>query len=762
MPFELGRLLLAQAQTSDEVIRLWGEAFPFSFVLDGSLTIISSGPLLRKIYPGVSIRSQLTHCFTSPQFTQTNVTALQLRAQAGQLLLLYCASRRALPPLRGQWLTLSGDHMLFLGWPWVTSFGQLAPLGISLVDIPPHNPLAEILLLLQTNRSAMDDARDLALTLKQSGEALEQVNLQLKQQVEERSRAEAAMAVARQLAEVTLESIGDGVIVIDLDSMVTSFNAAAARLTEIRPEHAMGQSLNALFAGRFDCDDLHACIMSRAVLCCAPSPVSAGNASLKLADGRVRELEYTISRIHDPRKKIVGSVLVLRDVSQAQALTRELAHQAYHDALTGLPNRLMLRDRLQQALQRAARRNEQLAVLFVDLDRFKAVNDTLGHRVGDALLCAVADRLRQTLRQSDTVAREGGDEFVIILEHIRNAHHGAAVARKLLNAMDAGYQIDGHTLYCTASIGVSFFPDDGANVEELIKHADAAMFESKDHGRNSVHFFSEEIYQRSTQRFELESQLRLALVEQQFVVYYQPQLTLPDQKIRGAEALVRWLHPQRGLVQPLSFIALAEEIGLTVPLGEWVLEQVCRQIAAWIAQYGFSPSVSVNVSARQLQMPEFSERIESVLRRYRIPPCLLELELTEHSLMQHHDQASVLLTGLKRQGVKLVLDDFGTGYSNLTTLSGLPFDRLKIDRSFVAGIIDNPQSRALVNMILALARELNLTVVAEGVESLDQQTLLVSLGCDCVQGYLHAPPLTSTEFAQRAFGNMRVPLASPA
>ena len=225
---------------------------------------------------------------------------------------------------------------------------------------------------------------------------------------------------------------------------------------------------------------------------------------------------------------------------------------------------------------------------------------------------------------------------------------------------------------------------------------------------------------------------------------------------------MRWLHPQRGLVQPLSFIALAEEIGLTVPLGEWVLEQVCRQIAAWIAQYGFSPSVSVNVSARQLQMPEFSERIESVLRRYRIPPCLLELELTEHSLMQHHDRASVLLTGLKRQGVKLVLDDFGTGYSNLTTLSSLPFDRLKIDRSFVAGIIDNPQSRALVNMILALARELNLTVVAEGVESLDQQTLLVSWGCDCVQGYLHAPPLTSTEFAQRAFGNTRVPLASPA
>jgi len=244
----------------------------------------------------------------------------------------------------------------------------------------------------------------------------------------------------------------------------------------------------------------------------------------------------------------------------------------------------------------------------------------------------------------------------------------------------------------------------------------------------------------------------LALVEEQFVVYYRPQLSLPDQKIRGAEALVRWLHPQRGLVQPMSFIALAEEIGLTVQLGDWVLEQVCRQIAAWIAQYGFSPSISVNVSARQLQLPAFSEHIESVLRRHRIPPCLIELELTEHSLMQHHDQASVLLAGLKRQGVKLVLDDFGTGYSNLATLSGLPFDRLKIDRSFVAGVIDNPQSRALVNMILALARELNLTVVAEGVESLDQQSLLVSLGCDCVQGYLHAPPLTSDEFAQRAFG----------
>lgn len=585
----------------------WTRAFPFGFAIDRATRIVSTGALLDRLCPEAAQRPLLADCFTPQKSRLDGAGFDELSAAEGTLLILQRVADPLMPPLRGQWMQLDDEHLLFLGWPWVTSFGQLADLGITLSEIPPHNPLVEMLMLLQTNRSAMDDARELANALKQRGEELERANT-------------------------------------------------------------------------------------------------------------------------------------------------TLAHRASHDALTGLPNRLMLRDRVEQAISRAQRSRSALAVLFVDLDRFKAINDTLGHRAGDAVLRGVAERISEQVRKTDTVAREGGDEFLVLLEQVGTAEQAAAVAGKLLRRLNEPYVIDGRDVHCSGSIGVAMYPEDGRDAEELIKHADAAMFDSKGDGRNRVHFFSQESWQRVTHRLEMEAALRTALIDQQFLVYYQPQVELARHRICGAEALIRWRHPTRGLVSPLEFIPLAEELGLIVPIGEWVLDRVCAQIADWIARFGWSPSVSVNISARQMQMHDFGERVEAIIARHRIPPRLLELELTEHSLLQQHEHAIQLLAGLKQQGVKLVLDDFGTGYSNLMTLSSMPFDMLKVDRSFVSGLQESEQSRALVSMIITLAQQLRLKVVAEGVETASQQSLLAGLGCEFVQGYLHSPPLPSASFETLAFG----------
>lgn len=587
--------------TAAEFIARLMKVFPFAFVVDDSSKIISSGHLLQKVFPRVADCPELGDCF---RFSRGHVCFSRLIECAGELTVLQ--SIDGLPPLRGQWLRVAQRQMIFLGWPWVTSFGQLSDMGVTLSEIPPHHALAEMLMLLQTNRNAMEDARDLASKIRERNQELEQ-------------------------------------------------------------------------------------------------------------------------------------------------LTRALRQQAYHDALTGLPNRLMLRERLLHAIARARRQQSRLAVLFIDLDRFKSVNDSLGHRVGDQLLQAVAGRLKNVLRESDTVAREGGDEFLVLLEDVREPEHVGRVAEKILERLNQPYQVEDNELHCGASIGVSLYPMDGEDEDQLINHADAAMFDSKDEGRNCIRFFSRESWHRITQRLKIEKQLRTALELGQFVLHYQPQVSLPGQQIRSAEALLRWRHPQRGLIMPGEFIPLAEETGLIVAIGEWVMDTVCSQIANWLELQGWSPSVSVNVSARQLQMQDFADRVEATLARWQIPPDLLELELTEHSLVQQHHQASELLSRLKQRGVRLVLDDFGTGYSNLMTLANMPFDALKIDRGFIAGLSDSAQSRALVNMIITLARQLRLKLVAEGVETREQQRLLTDLGCEFVQGYLHAPPLAVADFEQLTF-----------
>lgn len=610
MPHELMRAVARQCSSPTSTMLRWAQAFPFAFVVDESRRITAAGELLRRICPEVEAQPLVDECFIASNY-DLGRDFQQLAAESGQLLILNRKQSGVVPPLRGQWMSISEHSLMFIGWPWVTSFGQLGEMGIKLSEIPPHNPLAEMLMLLQTNRSAMDDAHELAQALGQRRQELEEVN-------------------------------------------------------------------------------------------------------------------------------------------------KELAHRAFHDALTGLPNRLMLRDRLSQAIVRAQRNDTVLAVLFIDLDRFKAINDTLGHRIGDAVLRSVATRIEGQLRKSDTVAREGGDEFLVLLEEVGSAQNAARVAAKLLHSLGQPHDIEGHSLHCSGSIGVAMYPDDGDSADELIKHADAAMFDSKGDGRNQVHFFSEESWERLARRFTLEAELRTAIEEKQFIIHYQPQVELAGNRISGAEALIRWKHPVRGIVPPLEFIPLAEELGLIVPIGDWVLNEVCAQMKDWLSRFGWSPSVSVNISARQLQANDFAQRVDEILSRHQLPPNLLELELTEHSLMQQHDRASRLLAGLKQQGVRLVLDDFGTGYSNLMTLFSMPFDMLKVDRSFVSGIEDDVPSRALVDMILALARQLRLQVVAEGVETRTQQSLLADLGCEFVQGYLHSPPLPASSFEAMTFAGSSI------
>ncbi len=584
----------------------WTRAFPFAFQIARDLSIVSAGPLLLRTCPELATAPLLYDSFTIQPGDEPDADFAELAATEGNLLILRRSAGGTMPPLRGQWMRLDDDHLLFLGWPWVTSFGQLADMGVALSEIPPHNPLAEMLMLLQTNRGAMEDAHELADALR------------------------------RQRAEL---------------------------------EHA----------------------------------------------------------------------------------NAELAHRAFHDALTGLPNRQMLRDRLAHALLRAQRWQSSLAVLFIDLDRFKMVNDTLGHRIGDELLRAVAARLTSQIRKSDTVAREGGDEFIVLLEEVGTTENADKVTAKLQRALASPFLIEGHNLHCGGSIGIAMYPGHGEDAEELIRNADAAMFESKSRGCGQLQFFTPECWQRIAQRFNMESELRDALASEQFELYYQPQVEWPSGRICGAEALLRWRHPQRGLVPPMEFIPLAEETGLIMPIGDWVLDTVCAQIAHWRRCFGDSPSIAVNVSAQQLQQHDFGLRVDAALSRHGIPPDLLELELTEHSLMQQHRRVNDLLSVLKERGVRLVLDDFGTGYSNLMTLAGMPFDMLKIDRSFVAGLSNSPQSRALVTMIVSLAQQLQLKMVAEGVETEEQQQLLTGLGCHVIQGYLHAPPMPRSDFEALAF-----------
>jgi diguanylate cyclase (GGDEF)-like protein/PAS domain S-box-containing protein len=444
------------------------------------------------------------------------------------------------------------------------------------------------------------------------------------------------------------------------------------------------------------------------------------------------------------KNEFLGTYGVARDISERKQAEATIAFQAYHDLLTGLPNRALFKDRLGQAIVHAKRHGQTLATLFLDMDRFKVVNDTLGHLVGDGLLQGVAQRLRGSLREGDTLSRIGGDEFMLLLPHIRTRDNAAYIAQKILASLREPFHIEGHEIFVGISIGIAVFPDDGDTIENLVKHADIAMYHAKDSGRNDYKFFTHELQKSFSGRLAVENEMRHALEKSEFEVYYQPQVSIEDQRIRGMEALVRWNHPSRGIVPPGEFIPIAEECGLITPISEWVLGAACRQAHLWRASELPPITMAVNLSARQIEHPHFIDKFTQCLREHHMSGQGLEIEITESTLMRDMEGSIEKLRKLADLGVEISIDDFGTGYSSLSYLKKLPIHTLKIDRSFIhdlTGPVNNGST--IVAGIAAMAKGLHLNVVAEGVETRAQLDYISSLGCDAYQGFLFSRPVAA-------------------
>ena len=564
----------------------------------------------------------------------------------------------------------------------------------------------------------------------------------------ERAAIAEALFEEKERAQVTLNSIGDAVVSTDVSGQVTYLNVIAEGLTGWPNDEAVGHPLEDVFR-----------IVDATTRETAPNPMVLAirenktvalppNCVLIRRDGVEVAIEDSAAPIHDRRGAVSGAVMVFHDVSVARAMTLKMSYLAQHDSLTDLPNRVLLNDRLNEAIALSSRHRRNLAVLFLDLDRFKHINDSLGHVVGDRLLQSVGRRLFTCVRSSDTISRQGGDEFVILLWEVRHAQDAAITAEKMLQALREPHHIDGHVLHVTGSIGIATYPDDGTDAETLMKKADFAMYYAKDTGRDRYQFFKSEMNAQAVERQWLEDSLRHAIERQELLLHYQPKLNLATGGIIGVEALIRWHHPQRGLVPPGEFIAIAEQCGLIVPIGRWVLREACRQARAWQAA-GLPPmSIAINISSVELRAPGFVSGVRATLEETGLEPRCLELELTETALLEDSRSVADVLRELKDIGVLLALDDFGTGYSSLSHLKRFPIDALKIDQSFVRDLTTDEDDAGIVTAVIGLGKSLHMRVVAEGVETREQLEILQEQGCPQGQGYYFSRPVPAVEFGQ--------------
>ncbi|MBL8259529.1 MAG: EAL domain-containing protein [Candidatus Competibacteraceae bacterium] len=544
----------------------------------------------------------------------------------------------------------------------------------------------------------------------------------------------------QRLAAAVFEAVRESIIVTGADSRIVAVNPAFTASSGYTETEVLGQNPRLLKAERHSEADYRA--MWQTV---AQEGVWQGEFWNRRKSGELYLVLATISQVRDAAGELTHYVSIATDITQQKEAERRIEHLAYYDALTDLPNRSLLAQRAELSLALAARRDEELALLFLDLDRFKDVNDSLGHAEGDALLVQVAARLKSLLRNSDTVCRLGGDEFVLLLPDTGRA--GAPrVADKVLAAFREPFAIAGHSLRVTVSVGAALYPHDGATFDDLLKNADTALYCAKQEGRNTQVAYAREMNVAAVERLVLESELRKGIEAGQLVAYFQPKVYLADGRLAGAEALVRWRHPERGLIPPGHFIPVAEASGLIVALGDWMLEAVCRQLAAW-GEAGFPPlTVAVNLAARHFRDVECVERIQSLLAAHGLPPRAVELELTESTLLDAGARTTETLLAIQQLGVELAIDDFGTGYSSLGYLKRLPIAALKIDQSFVRDLVTDPDDRILAATIVTLGHSLGLTVVAEGVETQEQRQILLEQGCDLAQGYLFGPPVPAERF----------------
>jgi diguanylate cyclase (GGDEF)-like protein/PAS domain S-box-containing protein len=573
-------------------------------------------------------------------------------------------------------------------------------------------------------------------------------------QSSEESRAENADALfeEKERAQVTLNSIGDAVVSTNFWGRVTYLNIVAERMTGWSQAQASGRAIDDVFR-LID-------VTSRSPI---PTPTAraiienrtvglGADCMLVRGDGVELAVETSAAPIHDRLGGVIGAVMVAHDVTVARELSHKLARLALHDSLTDVPNRTLLSDRLDQALMRADRTGSSVAVIFIDLDRFKHINDSLGHAVGDDLLRSVAQRLLSCVRSSDTVSRQGGDEFLVLLPDVAQPHDAALCAEKIIAALDAPHRIAEHDLRITASIGIATYPGDASDAEKLLRNADFAMYQAKYTGRNNYQFFKPEMNANAIERQSVETDLRQAVARQEFELNYQPKVSLETGAVVGVEALIRWHRPHCGVMLPARFIPIAEESGLILPIGRWVLETACRQARSWHDDGLLPISVAINVSAVELRAKDFLNNVRQILEQSRLEPACLELELTETFMMQDWKTTAEILRALKALGVKIALDDFGTGYSSLSYMKRFPIDALKIDQSFIRDMTTDSDDASIVSAVIEMGRSLNMRVIAEGIQTRDQLKFLRDRQCPEGQGFYFGSPASAGELTELLSG----------
>lgn len=556
----------------------------------------------------------------------------------------------------------------------------------------------------------------------------------------------------RERLHVTLTSIADGVVSTDKEGYITFLNPAAEQMSKWPKEEAIGRQIDEVLVildetTQEKCDNTIFKVINQ------NTPQHSGNILLRQYDGELLHIEKHAAPLRNSRGQNQGAVVIFRDISEIRLLTAKLSYLAFHDPLTGLPNRTLLFERLTQEMAYGERYNVSLALLYLDLDLFKKVNDVFGHEVGDELLKQVAKRLLDCVRRTDTVSRLGGDEFAILLTSFDQHTFPDELATKVTKRLSDPFVLNHETVNVSTSIGISLFPEDAQDAEMLVKYADTAMYQAKAAGRDRIQFFAPEMNRRAMERHELEKDLRKAIAQDQLSLHFQPQIATGTGRMIGAEALLRWQHPQKGMIPPGRFIPVAEESGhLMISIGSWVIEKACSQMRVWL-DAGYPPMrISVNVSIVQLRDEAFPSLVKKLLQRYRLSSDQLQMELTESIIMSYVAGANERVKQIKDMGIHIAIDDFGTGYSSLSYLKDLPVHELKIDQSFVLNINTDLNSAAIVQTIIRMAQSLGLRVIAEGVENQETMDFLVQNECEGAQGYYFSKPVTPVAFETQYFG----------